>query len=237
MKKAYLGVAFSLLTIAGYADQEELTPLNEELVSREEIIANNEMAENLLPQRQVEVEKKCTPPIFTAQAQFSYFYPISEDFRDIFGDGGINYGFDLAARFYKGFEAFFGFDYFEKEGHSLGGNQKTCVRIIPLSAGLRYGFYPMCWWKIYVGAGPTYHFLKITNDSIYVESKVTKGRVGGVYQFGMDFFPCKYLVIGLFTEYFQQVMPFETKNNQCNITRYDADLSGVNAGGGIGFAF
>ena len=67
----------------------------------------------------------------------SYFYPISSDFREIFQDGGINYQLTSMCSIYKGeniwlrgLDIWAGVDYFAKEGHSKGLNDKTNIRIV-----------------------------------------------------------------------------------------------------------
>jgi hypothetical protein len=172
--------------------------------------------------------------IFTAKAEFSYFQPSDDTFQDIYG-GGIDYGFDLSTSVWRSLDVFFGFDYFEKDGHSLGGHNKTNIRIIPLSAGLRYRFMIYSFWDIYLGLGPTYSFLKIQDHSPYVKEHVTKSDWGGVGQIGMNFYPVKYLILSIFCDYFYTKMNFS--GNHCNVERHDAYIGGFNAGGAIGITF
>lgn len=68
----------------------------------------------------------------------SYFYPISSNFREIFGDGDINYQLTAAYPVYRGRDSYqrglnlwMAIDYFSKSGSSDPLGNKTDIKITP----------------------------------------------------------------------------------------------------------
>lgn len=171
---------------------------------------------------------------FTIKAEFSYFQPSDETFLDIYG-GGIDYGFDISTSIWRSLDVFFGFDYFQKEGHSLGGHNRTEIQLIPLSAGLRYRFMMNRYSDFYIGLGPAYTHLHIHDYSPYVKEITNKWDWGGVGQVGFNFYPVKYLILSIFCDYFYTEMHFS--GNHCNVEQHNAFVGGFNAGGAIGLTF
>lgn len=72
----------------------------------------------------------------TLEARVGYFFPASEDFRDIY-KGGLSFGADLTVPVWKSLCAWAGLDYFNKTGELTYTQEPTTLRVLPLFAGLK----------------------------------------------------------------------------------------------------
>jgi hypothetical protein len=67
----------------------------------------------------------------------SYFQPLEQAFRDIYG-GGLRYGGEVDIGLWRRFDVWLGGSYFSKEGELTFTKEKTELQIIPIGAGLKY---------------------------------------------------------------------------------------------------
>jgi len=177
----------------------------------------------------------------------SYFYPISKEIREAFHNGGINYQITGQFPLYYGKDAWLqginvwaAVDYFSRDGRTSGLNNKTKLRIIPLTLGLKFFFPPLgtvAPVNFYLGTGMKYFFVHNYTDSDFVKRNIDVNGMGGVVETGFTTTVVEHLVFDVFGSY-----SFRTFGPP-NLSKYPAveptvmNISGINIGGGIGYKF
>lgn len=168
------------------------------------------------------------------EAKFSYFLPSSQQFRDIYGAGGINYEISITAPVWKVVNVWAAADYFDKTGRSLKGNQTTYIQIIPATLGLKY-IYPIDCFRVYGGAAMKYFHVHTVNNSSFVDHEINRNGLGGVAEVG-GMFCYKHLVIDLFTNYSYKKFS-SSDSHHSNVQTNSLQIGGWNFGGGVGYKF
>lgn len=169
------------------------------------------------------------------EARFGYFYPTSSVLRRIFDNGGIDYQLYVSGPVYKGLNVWAAIDYFAKSGRSIGGEQKTDIRIIPLSLGLKY----ISNFKVvnpYIALAPRYFFVHVRNHSSSVDRTNSSNGLGGVVEAGVLFNVNKRLVIDLFADYSYMKMHFSHSKIE-NVKTHTLQVGGLCTGLGLGYNF
>lgn len=188
----------------------------------------------------------CSPPDRPiAEFRTSYFYPSSSDFRDIFR-GGINYqltgtipvydGPDVWAR---GINLWGGIDYFSKDGHSTALDDRTSVRIVPLTLGVKYFFpavAPDLPIHFYAAGGMKYYFVHTHNDSDMVTRTINRNGMGGVLEGGLITTFDNQLLMDVFLSYSFKSFGAPSISNPA-VEGVEMDVSGFNVGVGVGYQF
>ncbi len=168
------------------------------------------------------------------EAKFSYFYFSSEELRKVYDQGGINYEVATCIPVWRGFHLWGAVDYFYKEGRSLEGDEKTNIRIIPLTLGLKY-IYHTNKFGFYGGVGPRYFFVRTKNDSDFVDSKTSVSGLGGVAEAGVLYSLSKHWLLDLFGSYsFKRLHPHTSHST---VQTHAEQVGGWNIGGGLGYKF
>ena len=159
---------------------------------------------------------------FSITAKGGYFAPSDSIFRDIYGNG-MSWGGELGFRLSRRLAVWAGADYFSRSGKLVFTQEETRIRIVPLTAGLKFEF-PVSRLRPYAGLGIGYFRYKETNSIGTVEKGDIGlcGRIGLLIKLGSAFFVD---VQGTWTSC--QVQPIEVK----------ANLGGIQAGLGLGFEF
>jgi len=172
----------------------------------------------------------------------AYFLSTNSHFKDIFGKGGALYGPELTLQLYDNEPWYFfaSFDYLHNKGHSLGFCDKTSVRLIPLSLGLKY--FAATSNKnvdLYIGLGFVAENVRTKNCSSFVLSHTSQWGFGGVAKIGTYYTMPHNLVLDLFIDYnFVRV-----GNNHWNcaenpqVQSLHANVSGALFGAGLGYKF
>lgn len=169
------------------------------------------------------------------EAKFSYFLPSSKKLRDIYHTGGANYALSYAHPIWKWFYVKAEVDYFFKEGRSLAGGEKTTIRIIPLSLG-PYFAYDIGNVSLYGGMGFRYFFVKIDNNSTYVNPRSRANGMGGYFEVGSLIFVKKHVFFDLFTSYSMRRLRFNASGMD-NVSSNSIQVGGFQFGGGVGIRF
>jgi hypothetical protein len=156
------------------------------------------------------------------EARSSYFSPSDAVFRDVYGYGitwGGELGFVLSGRL----AGWAGGDYFVQTGKLPYTEDETKIRIVPLTAGVKY-FLALGRWRPYLGAGLAYFQYRETNSIGTVE----KGGLGIIGRGG--------LLVKLGTTFF---LDLQGSLSSCRVQPLDveANLGGLSLGLGIGFEF
>jgi hypothetical protein len=89
------------------------------------------------------------------------FYPTEKAFRSIYGEG-IIYGLDVSRYMGKNLEFHIACRYFTKKGRLTFTQEKTTIKLLPLSADLRYIFLKRKV-NLYAGAGLIYDLFEEKN--------------------------------------------------------------------------
>ena len=165
----------------------------------------------------------------------SYFYSTSEIFRDVY-DNGIFFDLEWDWRFCNRLSAAYDFGYLYKNGKSLNGDQKTSIRIIPLSFLFDYRIYQRTQWFVALGTGPIWESVLIKNSSNYVNPKVSKNGFGGIFRATSDVNLSNKMLFTAFANYIYNRI---NKPQPINSTVQASviDLSGFQFGGGVGWHF
>lgn len=158
-----------------------------------------------------------------------YFYPTSKKFREIYKSGGVEGEIEVAKKFKENWIGWGNVNYFQKKGRSIGFHDKTTIRMVPLSFGLKYQFLFCNSVSPYLGVGVAYTILNIKNDSEFVKKHVTKNGFGFVIKSGIYIDLSKSFLLDLFVDYYFQEMHFYTKHH--------VDVGGLKIGFGLGYRF
>jgi outer membrane protein len=159
---------------------------------------------------------------------------------DTCGDGG----------FFSNLETrvFVGVSGFSRKGESIGFHDHTRLQLIPINFGARL-YYPIfCNTKIFIGGAACYSFLRIRDHSDYVKRHVDKEEWGALFQSGITYTACDWLVVTAFFDYFFQRFNFHDEHyssfygssyfyDDRYIERNDLNLSGYKVGVGLGLTF
>lgn len=176
----------------------------------------------------------------------SYFYPTSSTFRKIF-DGSVNYQLTgtapigLCSRYewVRSINLWGGVDYFSKTGHSQGLHDKTRIRMVPLTLGLKY-FLPSCSrgypLNFYAAGGMKYYFLQTHNHSEQVKNKINKNGMGGVVEVGFITTLRECFILDLFASYSFKSFGAPSSSDPA-VKGTSLNISGLNVGAGIGYKF
>jgi opacity protein-like surface antigen len=90
-----------------------------------------------------------------------YFTPAEQSFKDIYGSGPA-YGLEANFGLTKNLDLWIGADYYQKKGELTFSKMETDVRILPVTAGLRYRI-PAGPVRFYAGAGLGYFLFREEN--------------------------------------------------------------------------
>ncbi|MBA3922403.1 MAG: outer membrane beta-barrel protein [Nostocaceae cyanobacterium] len=158
-----------------------------------------------------------------------YFYPTSKKFREIYKDGGLEGEVEFSKTYRENLIVWGNINYFQRKGRSLGFHDKTTLNMIPISLGLKYQFLSCSCISPYLGAGLSYTFLNIKNDSEFAKRHVTKGSFGFVLKSGTYINLSEKFLLDLFLDYYYQEVHFYSKHK--------VDVGGLRMGMGLGYRF
>jgi outer membrane protein W len=173
-------------------------------------------------------------PAPIVEARFSYFRPTSHLLREIYGNGGINYEITATVPVWKNLNIWVAADYFSEDGRSLGGHQKTRLRIVPLTLGLKY-FFDANKFSPYAGLGMRYFFVHVHNDSSFVNREISRSGMGGVAEIGTLYWLSKHFLLDIFTNYSFKELHAHTSRS--GVETHGQQVGGWNFGGGVGYKF
>ena len=162
----------------------------------------------------------------SVEGRVSAFFPLSQCFRDAYGDVGACYGIEVSKTFCKSYDAWVDADYFTKERYQDGCCSSE-VDIVNTSIGARYRFGWTPCLTSYVGIGPGLSWLYFKNKSCCDEGSHTKLVAGLVVKTGIfyQFYKCYF--VDLFVDYSYLPVKFEST----------IDIGGFKTGLGLGMRF
>ncbi len=167
----------------------------------------------------------------------AYFQPINCTFKNIYGGGAI-FGPELTFKIFRGIHGFVSYDYFTKNGNSLGLNSPTKATMQVLATGLKFMGCVSEHARLYAGLGFEPIYLYTKNCSPYVQQVTKKWGFGGIAKFGAYIDLPHNVVLDLFADYsFVKVSPTCCSNPNFYVQQTKADLSGFIFGAGLGYRF
>ncbi len=167
------------------------------------------------------------------ELRVGYFYPVSGVIRDIYG-GGIEGELETAVRLYAGLHLFANGGIFVKDGHSLGLDNRTQIKLFPLSLGLKYNFRISSIWEFYLGAAPTYTWAYFHDHSSFVKQHVHKSAFGAVGKMG---FLYTFKKIGFADFFFDYYYTEISGTHSSGVTGTSRDIGGFRTGLGLGVKY
>jgi len=174
---------------------------------------------------------------FYVEALPGYYYPIKEKrLREIYGQGWFSGQLDMGWFFCRKLALFLRGGASWDSGESTVLENKTRIVIGNITLGLKF-VVPVCRCiQYYVGGGGRAFFLRVKNNSDFVQRKVSSNKIGGAFVTGFWFFPskCRPVFLDLFFDY--SFYDFHFKSSVAS-ERNNLDVSGPTVGLGIGYKF
>lgn len=174
--------------------------------------------------------------LFQADIRVAYYRPDSATVRGIYGDGWPEYQFELSRELLQGVSIWASVSGFSKNGYSIGGGDPTSLQLIPIGLGLKHQIPLNCNLSLNLGAGGTYSFLKIHNDSPFVEQYVRNEAFGAILKSSLSYTLCNQFVISIFADYQFQRFCFEQDEDSV-VERNNLNLNSLKTGAGVGIRF
>ncbi len=177
----------------------------------------------------------CRDQKWIVGGRVSYFRPDEKRLRKIYNYGWADYQFLLGYSPYRCLNVIATVNYMQETGKTLGWRNNTKIQVIPWGLELRYRYWAWRRCEFYLGAGPRYYVLKITNQAPHMKGHVSKKGWGGTVNTGMTWTPRESFFIDVFFAYSYQKMGAPSFGN--NNEGLSLKLGGLDAGGGIGWKF
>lgn len=172
---------------------------------------------------------------FLPEVKAAYFYPLDSRTRDIYSDGAV-YGLELNMESCWCIYPWISGQYFCVDGRSIGEDDKTTLRLVPLGIGLKYMFCCESCWRPYVGLGFGATYLHTKDDSNFVKRTRSKWGYGLIVKGGSYFYFSDCWFFDIFIDYTWMKLSFSGSTDPFIIGK-KADISNIAVGGGIGVNF
>ena len=160
-----------------------------------------------------------------AEFRMAYFQPCNRHMRKIYSRERYDLEAELSKDLHSNVQIFANVSWFHKYGKSVGLREKTKIKFIPISVGLKYVEPLNYYWNLYIGLGPNYTWLKVVNQSKFVRPHVHKQCFGATAKFGIDYKIREEFIIDFFVDYL--FIPMRLKGVY--------NIGGFRAGIGVGF--
>ncbi len=183
-----------------------------------------------------EVEMICRPlygNFILAEFKMGYFRFGDRHLRHMYGKGVLDLQLASSFRVWKPLYLYAAAEYIGANGRTLGGHERTKIRLVPLSLGLQYILLITYDLKYYLTAGPrAFHFHQ-KNHSRGLPSTVNKWGCGGFFNTGFMYHLSEHIIIDFFGEYSYGRMHFKTDRG--NVKGNSLQVGGLTLGAGIGY--
>lgn len=237
-------LVFTALLQQGFAETNILSSVIQQNSANEQITEDTDISSAATPKNfanediQSNAPECCTPvkcyePIIEFKA--GYFFFANSKMNEVFDKGGLDLQLSVAYPVWRWLEIYGSVEYLERNGKSLGGNEKTSLWGLPVSLGLRPVVSFSEKFQYYFTLGPRYVYFHAHNDSEYVDRILVKNAFGGFVNTGFYYFPYKHLVFDVFGEYSYVRTKFHP--HKTNVFGVEIQVGGFAFGGGIGYAF
>lgn len=155
------------------------------------------------------------------------FFHSSSRFREIYDNVGVSYGAESNMKLSYPFDAWSNFDWYSKNGKSIGFDDSTKIQIANISFGIKYPFQLAYNITPYLGIGPSISGVWLKNKSDCVTENKARLAFGVVLKTGVYYQFSDYLYINLFADYLYQPVDFQKS----------IDIGGLKTGIGLGMQY
>ena len=175
---------------------------------------------------------------FSTDIEAAAFFPLGSTMRRIYGTALPQFTAAENWRFHRHWAAWLDVSYVFGNGHSIGETHaSTHLNLVPISAGIKYVHRVSDCTDFYVGLGPCYSFLDTTDHSSHVRKHTSASNFGAVAKSGFVYhLNSRWFVQGFFNYMYQKVYFHQTDSSPF-VYRYNANLSSLQLGGGIGINY
>ena len=190
-----------------------------------------------MPTQEKQLASTCNPTHWSMEARGAALLFLHHDLREIYGSGvptvQLESSYTLCSDSWTSCDRFLlwenvGWSF--KTGQSIGPHYHTRLNLIPISVGIEYQIYVGKGVDFYFGIGPSYSFLRITNDDHIDTHHIKRSQFGVVSKTGFRYTFCTNYFIDVFADY--QYTRF--RKMQDSIQSINRNFSGFNLGAGFG---
>lgn len=168
------------------------------------------------------------------ELRVSGYHPTSEKFRRIYDEWIPQYQLEGSGELDENWKVWGNVAWLQKRGESEGLHNKTTLHLIPLSLGVKRVFCCNDLFSLYLGAGVSYAFLHIHDDSHYVIKHTSKRAWGAIFKSGIYVPISECFYLNLFTDYLYQPFHFSHHHGSPRVERHSINAGGWSVGLGVG---
>ncbi len=168
------------------------------------------------------------------EARVGAFRPTSKLFRRIYTHWAPEYELEASKQVWNNIHAWGNVGWYSKHGRSLGLEDHTRIRLIPISFGLKYRYCLTERASVYLGLGACYTLLRTKDYSPFVIHHTHRGAWGGVLKTGLRYAVSCRVFLDFFADYYYQKFHF---HDTSEVERHDLNAGGIRLGGGLGLYF
>jgi outer membrane protein len=216
--KKIMGLA--LLTIALNADP------NDQALPPDQPIMNTESAQPVSPWDEY-------GSFALTDFRMGYFRFSDKSLRHIYDKGVLDLQLVSSFCVWTPLYIYLAGEYIGAKGRSIGGHDRTKVRIVPISLGLQY-IQPITYdFRYYLTLGPRVFYFHQKNHGPGVPSQINKWGCGGFVNTGFMYYLSEHIIVDFYGEYSYKRMHFET--HKAATSGGHLQIGGLTLGGGIGY--
>ncbi len=174
---------------------------------------------------------------FEVETKVSAFFPTCRLVREVYSNVIPEYELEIHQSFYDEWQIWLGAGYLGNIGESVEFHNRTTLKLVPVSLGLKFDYPLSDCAHFQAGIGGVWSFLWLDDESHYVHKHVSKNSFGGVFRLGLVFHIEDCFYLDFFSEYFHQRFNFEHHYEEHYTVRNNVDFSGIKAGIGLVLKF
>lgn len=173
---------------------------------------------------------------FYVEALPGYYYPMNKRIREVYGTGGFNGQLDMGYFLNRNLACFLRGGAYWARGQSTVLKQSTSIVLGNITPGLKFILPVSSYLHIYVGGGGRVFFLRVKNNSDFVQRNISANKLGGAAVTGFWIYPSKSnpIFLDVFLDY--SFYKFHFKSSIASKTN-SLDISGPTVGIGLGYQF
>lgn len=169
------------------------------------------------------------------EVKAGYFFFSDSKMRKIYDKGGFDVQLSGSYPLWRCLQLYGSVEYLQCHGRSLADHQKTRIREVPFSLGLRALFPLGCNFSYYLTAGPRFFCVHSHNDSSYVDRTISKSGLGLFVNTGFTYSLSQCFFVDLFGEYSYGRLNYTSYKT--NTYGEKTQVGGFTFGAGLGYSF
>lgn len=177
----------SLLVVKCFSLENDSDEFNEDFSIFEEKTYLSEDEKNLEECSQESMQSECccfSDRCFYLEALPGYYYQMEKRIRDIYGTGGFSGQLDMGYFFFDKVACFLRGGAYWADGNSTVLGVSTDIVLANVTLGLKYVVPILNRLHYYVGGGARVFFLRIKNNTDFVQRRVSENKLGGAFVTG-----------------------------------------------------